>query len=79
MEPLLKMIEAETKTVFNSCAVIVPAIVAFPFTVKSPVFVSEPVNDKLFDVIDEFSILVSPNITELADTELKTTSLVVTA
>ena len=77
VEPLLKTIEADTKTVFNSCAVIVPAIVAFPFTVKSPVFVNEPVTVKSFDVIDESSILVLPNTNELAETELKTTSLVV--
>ena len=77
VEPLLNNIDALTNSVFISCAVSVPNIVALPSTVIFPVFVREPVRDKSVDVIEASFIVVSPMETELAETLLKITSLVV--
>ena len=52
MEPLANIIDADTNSVWYSCAVKTPPIVALPFTVKLPVVVTEPV------------ILISPVILE---------------
>ena len=76
VEPLSNIIDAETNSVLNSCAVIVPPTVALPWTVMFPVVVVEPVITKL--PLIELESKVTPFvIKELADTWLKITLLVV--
>ena len=59
VEPLEYIIEPLTSSVWNSCAVKIPSIVAFPFTVKLPVVVTDPDTFKL-PVIPPLSYIVSP-------------------
>ena len=72
VEPLENIIEAETNSVWYSCAVKVPPMVALPFTVKLPVVVTDPDMFKL-PVIPPLSYVVSPITSELADTWLNVT------